>query len=434
MNLPSSLSFGLLGKPRDARLVWDRPSWRKPFEWCLLGSLLIMVLAIPLSESVKNIGLGLAVVFWLLGLSVGRSKRLHLGKVGWAHAAFLGAAAVSAIFALYPYQGLRGVWDVVRTFLVFVLLLNGIKTRRALQLVCGAFLLSVLFGSLWALGDFAAGYSEATKAGLLGKRHAVQVHSLGHPNHTATYLAMMLAFSLGHVVSLGEEKWFRWLSGVTAVVVMVALLLTFSRSAMLASVVMILGLGVMHRRGRKLASVSVLVLFLALAGAGMLKENKMGVFSFFHPIKSLPLADRFVVWEGILRMLEERPIVGMGPRNFNYIPKERYGIPRSQAYFNHAHSLYFNVAAEMGLLGVATLAVWLVIYGATGWRLYNRATSDHERALGLASLGVLAVLTVSGLVTTTLHTEGAMAFSAIMALALAAREVSLVGRETHGRF
>jgi len=114
MSLQSSSPPYVLDKLRDAGLVWDQPAWQKFFQRGLLGSLLLMAFAIPLSESVKNISLGLAVSFWLLGLAVGRSRRLRLEPVGWAHAAFLGAAAVSAIFAINPYQGLRGVWDVWR--------------------------------------------------------------------------------------------------------------------------------------------------------------------------------------------------------------------------------------------------------------------------------------------------------------------------------
>jgi O-antigen ligase len=128
------------------------------------------------------------------------------------------------------------------------------------------------------------------------------------------------------------------------------------------------------------------------------------------------------VWGGVLRLVSDRPAFGVGPRNFNYFDKQRYGIITSMNYFNHAHSLYFNVLAEMGWLGAAALALWLGTIAAVVWRSRRLLEAPWGRVVWMGALGCFLAITVSGIMTTTLHTEGAMAFSAVIGLLLAARE------------
>jgi O-antigen ligase len=114
---------------------------------------------------------------------------------------------------------------------------------------------------------------------------------------------------------------------------------------------------------------------------------------------------------------EERPLLGAGPRNFNYIDKQRYGINRAM---NHAHSLYFSALAEMGWLGAGALLLWLGSIVVVGGRSRRSLTTPWGRVVWMGAMGCFITITLSGVMTTTLHTEGAMAFSAIIGLLLAA--------------
>ena len=116
-------------------------------------------------------------------------------------------------------------------------------------------------------------------------------------------------------------------------------------------------------------------------------------------------------------MADERPLLGVGPRNFNYIDRQRYPVNRNM---NHAHSLYFNVLAEMGWLGVGALALWLGSIVVVGWRSRRFFTTPWGQVVWMGTLGCFITITLSGVMTTTFHTEGAMAFSAIIGLLLAA--------------
>jgi putative inorganic carbon (HCO3(-)) transporter len=418
-----SFEGGASGAPTPPTL------WEERVERLALAGIVAMVLAIPLSESVKNVTFGIAlaggVAFWCLR----RGRGLRLYPVGWGQLSLVVAALISVPFALSPFQGLRGAWDLFRAFAVFALMANLLRSERAVRWCAWAFLVGISVGAVWGLSQFAWGYGEAKEAGMLGIRHAVKVHSLGHPNHTATYLLMMLALALG-IASYGHaDLTLRKLALGALPLIALALILTYSRSALVAALALMSVFGVLlWRKGAWVrviiagALIMGLVVFVAV-GARKTRSTDL-VHILKTPFTGGAMTDRFIVWQGIIRVLKDRPLVGVGPRNFNLMDKEQYGIRSSYHYFNHAHSMYFNVAAEMGLLGLGALLGWLFCYAKTCYGLVQGTLNQGlGRGLALGATGALITLMVSGLVTTTLHTEGAMAASGLLGMALAARSL-----------
>jgi O-antigen ligase len=264
---------------------------------------------------------------------------------------------------------------------------------------------------------------EAIKAKTVGGSFALEILSLGHPNHTATYLLMMIVLALAYLNYrryLKEGLW-PWLYLVGAVLLIPSLILTFSRSAGLTFVLLILVFGAALGR-RKLVGGLIALALVGVISASTVPSISRYFTDATHPFSTGAIADRIHVWKGILRLVNDQPFLGVGPRNFNYFDKSRYGIDLSLGYFNHAHSLYFNVLAELGWMGLASLILWLGAGAFVVWRSKRRLASPWGRVVWLGALGCLFAFTISGIMTTTFHTEGAMAFSAVLAIALAARE------------
>src|SRR5205807_5180639 len=97
------------------------------------------------------------------------------------------------------------------------------------------------------------------------------------------------------------------------------------------------------------------------------------------------LGSRADVWAAALGMLADHPLCGVGVADFvNYYPQysgQPYGL-------NHAHDLFLNVAAERGLLGVATFAAVLI-------GLFRSMASSFRRALGRSDKVLAAGLIAS---------------------------------------
>jgi len=382
-------------------------------------ALAIMIVALPLSESVKNVAFALALGCWILRLLIGDAPRARLTVVGAAQALIVAVAVASAFVAIDRLQGFRGVWDMARAWFTFLLVLNTVTSWERLKRCWALFVGAAAVGSLVGLWKFLPGLPQAFEARTLGGRHSLEVPSLGHPNHTATYLLMMIVLALAYIFFSGalKERRYWWLFSLGAAVMVPSMFFTFSRSAGLTFLVILLVLGLAGGRGR-LAVAAVVILLVGVIGVSYLPSVNRNVRHSAHPFDTGAIAVRLKTWRGALSFVdEERPLLGAGPRNFNYIDKQRYGINRAM---NHAHSLYFSALAEMGWLGAGALLLWLGSIVVVGGRSRRSLTTPWGRVVWMGAMGCFITITLSGVMTTTLHTEGAMAFSAVIGLLLAA--------------
>jgi putative inorganic carbon (HCO3(-)) transporter len=102
--------------------------------------------------------------------------------------------------------------------------------------------------------------------------------------------------------------------------------------------------------------------------------------------------ERVAHWQAAWQMWSDHPWFGVGIGN--YEPEySQYALPLWPVALGHAHNYYLNVAAEVGVVGLATyVLLWgLAVVGA--WRACRRALR-WEWGLALGVLGVLVHLAV----------------------------------------
>src|SRR5207302_10440893 len=176
--------------------------------------------------------------------------------------------------------------------------------------------------------------------------------------------------------------------GLTALAVLVlgiALVATVARGGWLGFVVAAVVLAVLVPRARLPLAVGGAVLVATLVGFGFIGSvgGRLSPGGSDSPLDML--GNRAGVWSAALGMLWDHPLFGVGIADFvNYYPQysaEPYGL-------NHAHDLFLNVAAERGLLGVATFAAVLI-------GLFRSMASSFRRALGRSDKVLAAGLIAS---------------------------------------
>jgi putative inorganic carbon (HCO3(-)) transporter len=156
------------------------------------------------------------------------------------------------------------------------------------------------------------------------------------------------------------------------------------------------------RRLWLLAAVALvlLVMLVALGGEALLPQAVAQRFSDLLPYTQVPdvrrvqltdenyaVVERLAHWEAALRMLSDRPLLGVGIGN--YVPTyPAYAVPGWKDPLGHAHNQYLNVAAETGLVG---LVAYLVLFAAFAGHAWGAVRSVTGYAQGMA-LGVLGVL------------------------------------------
>ena len=165
-----------------------------------------------------------------------------------------------------------------------------------------------------------------------------------------------------------------------------ALLVSLTRSAWLALVAALLGLAAVARPRHLLAAVPIAAVFLVVAPVPLVHR----MISIAN-VRDESNYDRVVMAEAGLRMVAERPLLGVGPDLVKrYWPVYRHpSAPRLVT--PHLHNAYVQLAAERGLL---TLAAYLALLGcaaAAAWRGYRSGVAAGDGAADL-HLGVLAAL------------------------------------------
>ncbi len=97
----------------------------------------------------------------------------------------------------------------------------------------------------------------------------------------------------------------------------------------------------------------------------------------------LSLRDRFFYWASSLEIFKQRPILGFGPGSFG-VQYARFKIPIAMET-QHSHSIFFEILAEQGLLGIITfLWFWIILFKKS----WTGATTGLEKGIFWGTLAL----------------------------------------------
>jgi O-antigen ligase/tetratricopeptide (TPR) repeat protein len=215
---------------------------------------------------------------------------------------------------------------------------------------------------------------------------------LGSPNLVATYL--MLTGPLA-IVLVAERSSRRWASIGLALVAATAIFLTGSRSAYLgAGFGVLTGLGLAAskfdlRRVPVVATTMIRGRPVLLVPIGAL----VGAMLVLLPVVARRFAQggdslRLDLWRSALTIFAEHPLTGGGPGTWVQLKVAANPPGSPNIILEHAHDLYVQAAAELGIVGLIALGIlvaWVVSRLLLGWR--------SPRGLSLEAGAVLIGLT-----------------------------------------
>src|SRR5205085_9279080 len=225
------------------------------------------------------------------------------------------------------------------------------------------------------------------------------------PNPFAGYLNLTLPLVFAAVVT-GVPLVGR-LRGPALVFLSVALLLSVSRGALLASIAAAVVIIAVHtRRARALVAAVAVTLFVLAAGTvfGLVPASvtetlatALGVnnVDLMNPTPlTWPVAERLAHMLAGLHMFQDHLWLGVGIGNYPAVYPHYRVAPVWKNPLGHAHNYYINVAAEAGVVGLAAFLILLVSAFAIAAYLYRRAVDPWARTMALGALGVLVTVVV----------------------------------------
>jgi len=314
-----------------------------------------------------------------------------------------GIASVAAADHLAALFELRSVFLLPALYYALLRLIP--LDRRARQRILGGFLVGGVGVALVGLIQLVLGWNlVAAEGGLL------RLQSVYHsPNSVGLYLGRVWPFLVVGVV-WGRTAGRRRLSALALVLVTTALVLSFSRGALLLALpASVLAMG-WWAGGRYRWAALVLVAAGALALVPLLSLPR---FAALLDLRRGTTFFRLQLWRSSLRMIRDHPLFGVGPGNFLEAYRTRYVLPAAWEEFNleHAHNILLDHWTRLGVLGVAAGCAVQVAFWRSLWR-------RGRGALVLGLVGSMAALLAHGLVDNALFfPDLALTFFMLLALA-----------------
>jgi len=306
----------------------------------------------------------------------------------WAVTAFIALAAISSIWAADVSQLTYNFSRLVQVVLLMLIAYTAASTASGLRTVIWAFL----------VGSAAtAGYSIATG----GYAATGRLSGIFDPNYFAARLIPAILIACFILVTTRSRSTRAAAAAVLSVDV-VAFALTQSRGGIIGLVVALLAGVALAGNARPRVLAAVLVVF-ALGIGYYFEAAPTHLRNSFSTSISGASAGRSDEWRIALRMFSNHPLSGVGLGNYVVVEPSYATQTLDVTHVRYivtdrliAHSTYLEVAAELGLGGIALLMMIFgiaAIRGGRGLAMRARAPDDlHFYASGLlaGALGMFA--------------------------------------------
>jgi O-antigen ligase len=377
--------------------------------------------------------LHLAEIAAVIGLVAMISGRLQRGQTLTritpelvAVVALGGVMLLTAPFSVWPGGAVATFTDVyVKVILIFVLMLNTLTTPKRLEQFMWLMVLATGYIAFRAVFDYARGFNLIENGRVQGAVGGI----FRNPNDLA--LNMVAVLPLATLIALHGRTGLRRLLAAGCVLLMIAtVVVSHSRSGSVGLAAMALLLAVyLVRRRPGLVFAGVLVCALALPLAPDSYWNRLSSITDASEDDTGSREARQVLLREGFAAFVVHPLTGVGAGQFkNYAPEGR------EEAWRETHNVVLQVAAELGVAGLAVFTFLLVRAAMTGRqvrRLLKRATkhstvtADEVTRLDLHAGAMSAAL--AGWFVCALFASVAFnwTFYYLLALAVAPREILL---------
>jgi O-antigen ligase/polysaccharide polymerase Wzy-like membrane protein len=257
---------------------------------------------------------------------------------------------------------------------------------------------------------------------------------IGEKNRYAQILLVLVPLAVSRVRA-ERELWLRLLAAACAGLILSGVLLTFSRGAAVALVLLFIAMAVLRELTlRQAAALAVVLVAVVTVAAPDYIARVQSLAAVDSALSTGSGADGAIVGRATenlaaLYVFRDHPALGVGPGQFFRHYSAIYGNALDLRYLKtnrRAHNLYLEIAADTGALG---LAAFLAIVGVTMAQLWRLTVFWRRRDPGLASLSRAFLLALVAYLATGIFLQLAYERYFWFLLALANATVWMLRRE-----
>lgn len=351
---------------------------------------------LPLNPFLFYVTLLPAVMAWLYNWRKKGEVALALPPLWQPGAVFLVCSFLSAFVSKdMAFSFMNWALQPLMYALVYLLIYTTVSTEKEKEKALYAFLagavVTVVYGFFQYANaaDMAAdmeaqSWVDPERFPLLRRR---MYSTLENPNLFGAYLLMIISILTAFTLRERAVKR-RTVFAVILLSLLLCLALTYSRGAWVSLAAIVLGLTLFYdkRFGLLFLLVPVVLAFYH----GQVVERFLSLFSGEDTSVDL----RFALWESTMAMMEEHPLLGVGwGAYFLAYPDYNFFIQEEGVLIFHAHNMYLNMLAEVGIPGGMAFLLAFFAQGILCWRNYRHGNDSFTKSMGLG--GVLMVMALS---------------------------------------
>ncbi len=345
------------------------------YEEMVYSGLLLIAFFIPLSEAMIYVGMLLALIGWACKLRKKKSSKSTLRTpLDFPVITFIIINFISIFNSSFLKQSLTVTPGFIAGILFgYYLVFSNITDKKFLKKFV---LVMVLGGTTTAcigIFQYLIWGTERTSA------------TLANPNVLASYLAMMIPIVFSLLLYESKKSKKKLLLTFSLITMVICLVFTHSRAGWLALVGAMSFLLLIEKEKRLAVG---LTLVIVVAASLLIPSVNARLRTIFDLIVN---KERIYGAKSALQMIKDYPLTGIGINTFYHVYPQ-YQLPEAREHLVHAHNIFLQIGAEIGLFGLVTLLWLLIRVFKIGWETLRRTKDDYLQAL---TIGLLASLIAS---------------------------------------
>ena len=329
---------------------------------------------------------------------------------------FLSLIASSFLSALFPFVVGGSEWKGFRGMLLWItfgwtLFRSDYNEKEKKYLFIFAILMTIP-PLVWGL----------TESLVLHTKDALELHSVGHVNHSAIYLCMMAGASISFLLSQFQKSQNKYIFVTTLLCIFLISSVVISQSRGAFGIVFLLAfaLFLLSKLSIKIKTIFLIVLSTFLITIVFIKPVSVIEKQITNQNNHDVLSQRDKVWRASFEVARLNPIFGIGGGNWKQINidqikssvesrGETFNAEDFALQWGHPHNIYLSNLVDRGILGfiifLSFMFIWLIIL-IKSYKKYNQDSKAMLFIMG--SFSAWTTIFGIGFVNTTFHHENAL--------------------------
>lgn len=356
-------------------------------DFCIEHCILAVAFFLPLSLGAATVFLGMGASCWVGKMFLARRWYFRRTPYDWLIGLLVLLSASSVLVApdrwlsFYNYYNLMG-----RYILLYYLVINNLHSldqmKRLIWTMLGSAFLVTLYGFYQYIHGVDISMSEWVDGGQFPELKTRVFSTLENPNLLAGFLMVIMSIATGLALHAAQIK-NRMLLASFVVILGVCLVFTYSRGAWISILAVIVAYGFLYSR-RILWFLLIVPLALLLAQDSLMER----ILSIANPTDTSSTL-RLALWESTIAMISDNPFLGIGWGAYWLVyPEYDFFLQDAETKIFHAHNMYLNIAAEIGIPG---LIVFLAVMAGHVRKALIAAQSPNQWVAGLM-LGIVTAM------------------------------------------